>query len=114
MRQAAVGVILGGLGCLLALVVFGQHDPVWAQTSAHMADGPASGVIAFNTPLGETRQQLTIIDPVRKTLCIYHVETGTGTVTLKSVRNIKWDLHLLEFNGTSPRPQDIRSMVSSP
>jgi hypothetical protein len=53
-----------------------------------------------------------LIDPRLHTLSVYHVDGSKGGVTLKSVRNFHWDMQLLEFNGTSPRPQEIREMLS--
>jgi hypothetical protein len=57
------------------------------------------------------RQQLTIIDPRTRVLGIYHVDTQSGAITLKSVRNISWDLQMVEFNGTNPLPRDVRALL---
>jgi hypothetical protein len=46
-------------------------------------------------------------------MCIYHVDPATGVVALKSVRNIQWDLMMDEFNGVSPLPREIRSMLQN-
>jgi hypothetical protein len=44
-------------------------------------------------------------------MCIYHVDTPTGTVTLKSARNISGDLQIDEFNAIGPLPRDIRGQL---
>ena len=62
-------------------------------------------------PLPEGRQQLTIIDTKDRVIAIYHVDPTNGEVALKSVRNIRWDLQMTQFNGTSPLPQEIRSLT---
>jgi hypothetical protein len=36
---------------------------------------------------------------------------GKGDITLKSVRNIHWDLQMVEFNTEAPLPREIRSML---
>jgi hypothetical protein len=40
---------------------------------------------------------------------VYHVERSTGEITLKSVRNLTWDLQMVQFNSGNPLPQDIRN-----
>lgn len=59
-----------------------------------------------------TGQQLTVIDPRTRSMAVYHVEKNTGKVTLKSVRQIHWDLQLDEFNGVSPTPREIQTLLS--
>ena len=44
-------------------------------------------------------------------MAVYHVDRATGKITLKSVRNVRWDLLLDEFNGTNPAPREIRALV---
>lgn len=94
---------------MLVLALVSDHNPVFAQQRAHAPVG-GSNLIAFSDPAGEKNRQLTIIDPDHHTLSVYHVDSERGTVTLKSVRNFQWDLQLLDFNGTDPKPQDLRSM----
>jgi hypothetical protein len=69
------------------------------------------GLIALATSAGEHRQQVTVIDPETRVLSVYHIDLSTGGVELKSVRNIHWDLQMVEFNGTSPLPREIRSLL---
>ena len=44
-------------------------------------------------------------------MAVYHIDTTTGEIVLKSVRNIHYDLKMIEFNGTSPLPREIRSLL---
>jgi hypothetical protein len=60
--------------------------------------------------LSDGRQQVVITDTKAKTMAIYEVEPTTGKVLLRSVREIKWDLQMQQFNATSPTPGEIRSM----
>jgi hypothetical protein len=62
-------------------------------------------------PAGDHRQQLAVIDPETRSLAVYHIDTSSGEISLKSVRNIHYDLRMSEFNGTSPLPREVRSMV---
>jgi predicted methyltransferase len=55
-------------------------------------------------------QVVTVIDSDERVMAVYHVDRSTGEITLKSVRNMTWDLQMLEFNSGEPLPQEIRDM----
>ncbi len=111
MRTAVVGA--GVLASLAAAAFVASLVPSvgFAQRAAHGPVGSTGGLIALEAPVGDKRQQVTVIDPQTHVLSVYHIDLVTGAVTLKSVRNIHWDLQLIEHNGTSPLPQDVRAMV---
>jgi hypothetical protein len=44
-------------------------------------------------------------------MAVYHIDTNSGKIVLKSVRNIHYDLKMIEFNGTDPLPGEIQSML---
>lgn len=73
--------------------------------------GVAGDMIALSTPTPQGRQLLTIVDAKQRTVAIYHVDEATGEITLRSVRQIEWDLKLSEFNSDSPLPGDIRRLL---
>jgi hypothetical protein len=54
---------------------------------------------------------LCIVDPRLRAVSVYHIDVPTGAITLKGVRNIQWDLQMMEFNGVSPLPGELRSML---
>lgn len=60
------------------------------------ADGPA---------------QLIVVDPERLVVSVYHISQDPGEIELKSVREIRWDLQLTEFNSSDPLPEHIRNML---
>jgi len=71
-----------------------------------------NGELLMTTSLfSDGRQQVVITDTQAKTMAIYEVEPATGKVLLRSVRDIKWDLQMQQFNATSPTPGEIRSMT---
>jgi len=114
MRTAVLGLLVTvGLVVLVAGVCT-QRNPVFAQFPAdsppHQAQTDEK-LIAFSAPSGDTRQQITLIDPVLRTMSVYHIEKDTGEITLKSVRRFHWDLQMEEFNGVDPTPRDIRSLI---
>jgi hypothetical protein len=86
-----------------------------ADAAPPVASGPNQGksepaLIVMSSPLAEG-QQLTVIDPATRVVCIYHVSAKTGEISLKSIRNITWDLRMTQFNGVNPLPEEIRSLV---
>ena len=109
MRTAVVGA-----ACLSVLVIaawgMSATNVGFAQKLAPPNLG-SPGLISHVLQIGETKQQLTIVDPMMRVVAVYHIDATKGEVTLKSVRNFHWDLQMLEFNTTAPLPQEIRSML---
>lgn len=56
-------------------------------------------------------QQVTIIDPTQKAICVYHINMGTGQIELKSARRIEWDLQMIFLNSRKPLPQDVQAIL---
>jgi hypothetical protein len=52
---------------------------------------------------------VTVIDPKARVMSVYTIDPKSGEITLRSVRNITWDLQLIEFNATSPTPRELKS-----
>jgi len=55
-------------------------------------------------------QQVTVIDPRREVISVYHVDLANGVIALRSVRNIHWDLQMSDYNGQRPLPREIRAL----
>ena len=110
MRITIVGGFL--LACLVAVV---GVLVIWPNVcfAQRPAASPAGGknLITIPAAAGEGIQQLTVIDPELRVMSVYHIQSSSGEISLKSVRNIHWDLQMTEFNGTSPLPRDIRSIL---
>jgi len=110
MRGAALGVLVGAAVVWTAFGVPGGN-PAWAQRdSAGQLTGERE-LIALAAPASDNGQQYVVIDPQTRAMGVYYVDAGTGTIKLKSVRNLTWDLNLLQFNGASPLPEEVRTMV---
>jgi hypothetical protein len=114
MRNAGRGIVIVA-GLVLAVVGTGLLlSSAFAQRPlVNSADrGIASGeLITLAAPAGDGRQQLVVIDPRMRVMSVYQIDLATGQVALKSVRNIHWDLQMDEFNGASPSPREIRSLL---
>ena len=121
MRTTGLGALIGAALMLLAMLVIGQRNEAAAQYGVGQkpagqyggASAASNGLITLASTTAENRQQLTIIDPQTKVMCVYQIEPATGVVALKSVRNFRWDLQMSEFNAVSPLPREIRAMLES-
>ncbi|HEX3998978.1 MAG TPA: hypothetical protein VHX65_10540 [Pirellulales bacterium] len=111
MRQTGLGALIGAILVLSAGWLVMSHN----QASAQLNGLPEQGgeLITLTSAAPENRQQVTVIDPRSRRMAVYHVDSATGIVSLKSVRNIQFDLMISEFNGVSPLPREIQSMLQN-
>ena len=107
MKTMAIG-ILSIVGLVWATAHASSAPPLAVPASKGSGE---AGLIVMAAPLAEGGQQLTVIDPVQRVMCIYHIGAKNGEISLKSVRNISWDLRMTQFNGVNPQPEEIRSLV---
>ena len=70
-----------------------------------------SGLLMAHAVTDGGVQQLTVVDPRYRVVGVYHVDAISGAIQLKSVRNIRWDLMMEQFNGVAPLPQEIRTLI---
>lgn len=111
MKAAVVGALLGTIITFVIVGVLPVGTPARAQTGAGWQPGSTSDLITSTAPVAGNRQLVTVIDPKTRVLAVYMIDGTSGEITLKSVRAFQWDLQLAEFNGTSPLPREIRSLV---
>ena len=109
-------------GCLCGTVVvatiFGNGGMA-AQRAGRSLPGAGSGdqsgpLWTLATPLDDGRQMLLVVDQQNRTMAIYHVDPATGTLTLKSTRDVRWDLMVEDFNCQEPRPSALKKMLEVP
>lgn len=108
-----IGAALTAAACV-GLLMLG-HD---GSRGSAVAAGPQApldgrGLWVSDSPLDDGRRLLLVIDPERRHVAVYHVDTAAGTLTLKSTRDIGWDLMVGDFNAQPPKPADIRKMIEA-
>ena len=107
MRVVCLSVLVGA-GLLMALAagpIAGEsvYEPAVRRTATR------SDELITHFAAGEGRPHtLVVVDERQRTVGVLHIDATTGEITLKSVRNINWDLQMTDFNSNSPLPQDIR------
>jgi len=113
MRPVILGLLVGAGAVILAVGLLDCRGDVMTQHAAPYAQAspqPISGgeLIAVPSPMGEKGQMLTVLDPRQQTMGVYWIEAATGKITLRSVRNIRFDLMMTDFNGDNPLPREVR------
>ncbi len=110
MKNVAFGLTIVA-GLVVGLVCSdGTGGLAWAQRSP-LERAAAGELLAFMSDLDEHRQQLTVLDPRLRVVSVYHLDRGTGEIGLRSVRNLNWDLQMMEYNNAKPRPTEIQRLV---
>ncbi len=114
MKRAVLGLLLL-VGLVIAVVSAAEprgEGPVQRAVPLAAAPAPVSGseLIVVPGASGEKGQMLTVVDPRQRVVCVYQID-AVGWITLKSVRNIQWDLQILELNNEKPLPQELRALL---
>lgn len=108
---------VAGAGLLLVLVVAcvlggdergAAYAPKPTLPQAHAGN---QELIALSFAASDKVQQVTVIDPRKQVMSVYHIDATNGAIELKSVRRIEWDLEMSQFNALDPLPQEIRSII---
>jgi hypothetical protein len=107
--RSALAVV--GLLAVAATVTLGAGERAPGDSRAPAARGGAAGELLALTAVYGNKQQVCVIDSRERTLAVYHVSLVSGQSELKSVRRIHWDLQIEDFEGTSPLPEEVRTLV---
>lgn len=99
------GLAIGLLGLYFRL------PEVSAERPSHDKATSGGELITISAQLPDGRQQITLIDPLRHVMSVYHIDSTNGGIQLRSVRNVRWDMLLDEFNGNRPSPREIHSLL---
>ena len=112
MRNLALLFVIGSV-VAIAVSGIGHYHSLYAQLPTVHTEGNSGsgGLIALSSDVSDGRQQITVIDPASRVMSVYHVEHSDGSITLKSVRNIRSDLLMDEYNTNSPLPREIRAIL---
>jgi len=111
MRKAILGALLGAGLLMVAAGAAPQGNEPPGPRTASPAIAAGGDLIAVSATVGDKYQQLTVIDPKARVISVYHVELASGNVKLCCVRNIRWDLQMMHYNGDSPLPREIQSLL---
>ncbi|MFM7243825.1 MAG: hypothetical protein ACKO40_06565 [Planctomycetaceae bacterium] len=75
--------------------------------------GDSAGLWASDSGLPDGRRLLLVVDPATRHAAVYHVDPDRGTLTLRSARDISWDLMVEDFNAQEPKPAALRNLLQT-
>jgi len=92
--------------------------PPWAigQRQPQEAEFPAaSGALWLwmSQRENDPQQLLVAVDRETRHAAVYHIDVTNGTMTLRSTRNLAWDLLVDDFNGREPSPEALKNMLET-
>ncbi len=106
------GLVIGAFG-LIDYRSMGFAQQVRPQRIA--AEGRRAVVgeqlIAVPGVVGEKGQLLMVIDPRQRVISVYHIDSDSGKIGLRSVRDIHWDLQMTDFDIEGLPPREIRALL---
>ena len=109
MQRSLFGALLGASLVIAVAAGRGVSEQPYAPPIDSPVRSGGNELITNVTATDGSALTVTVIDPKLRVLAVYHVDRATGEITPKSVRNLTWDLQMIEFNSGSPLPQDIRN-----
>ena len=113
MKRTILGTLVG-IGLVMAAAAMAEpRGEALPQRTMPIAPAAVAGgeLIVVPATLGDKVQMLTVVDPRQRVVSVYHIDMATGKISLKSVRNIQWDLQINDLNNENPLPQEIRSLL---
>ncbi len=117
-RRHGFAIASAAIICTIFAAGFWQAGNVPAAQRQGRA-GPAASVPAgplwtMTTPLEDGRHLLLVLDQEQRAVAVYHLDPASGTLTLKSTRDIRWDLLVGDFNTQDPKPAALQKMLEMP
>ena len=124
MKRFGESIFLALVIVTIGFVVSAVRDQVYAQNPLHGIVQPPVAVtvkqpleagrwivdfVPLVDPTNPARrlQAITVVDPESKRICVYHADLVEGTVKLCSVRNIRGDLQIDQFNPEGLTPVQV-------
>ena len=99
------------LAILAAAALIGSRE-----LSAQRAGRPileATGLWISDTAVDDARRLVMVVDPATRHAAVYHLDNATGSLVLKSTRDITWDLLVDDFNAQEPRPAALKRLIQT-
>lgn len=94
-----------------AIGLFSARDLAAERIARPVADG--AGLWISDSALEDGRRLLIVVDPATRHTAVYHVDPASGSLVLRSTRDISWDLMVGDFNAQDPKPAALRRLLQA-
>jgi hypothetical protein len=114
MKKLGLGLLIGAVLMVAAVAGFGQRSEVFAQRpQSPPAPGGSGDLMVVPIASGDkaTGQLLAVVEPRQQVMSVYRIDANTGKIALKSVRNLRYDLQMTNYNNEAPLPQEIQTLL---
>lgn len=112
MKRAVLGTLIGAGLVLAAAGAVGYPQAIPAPQRMPYAEAAGDGgLVALNGPSADNAQLVTVLDTKTRAMAVYRVDATNGNIKLLSVRNLHWDLQVMQLNSENPQPQEIRTLL---
>ena len=111
MRVAVLGcLVVAVLAAVVSVVLPDDRAASGRPTALKGTAVSDQGLMALSETVAQKYQQVTVIDSRREVISVYQIDLASGTIALRSVRNIRWDLQISDYNGQKPLPREIQAL----
>ncbi len=109
MQRSLFGALLGASLVIAIAASRGSSETAYAPPTDSPARSGGSELTTHVSDANGGALVVTVVDPKQRVMAVYHVDRVSGEISPKSVRNLTWDLQMIDFNSGNPLPQDIRN-----
>lgn len=87
-----------------------EISPALAQSSVS-APGSGGLISHFHEDPNSGVTRVIMVDPLQKSMAVYHVAVESGAIQLKSVRSLTIDFQVQDYNSGDPSPIDMKKTL---
>jgi hypothetical protein len=108
----ALGLVAGIAVALFAGWLTTSTPPAYGQPDQGGSRAEAdTATRVLSVPAANGGRFVLIVDTATRVMASYDVSPDDGRIGLRSVRHYEWDLKMDDFNGTEPKPSDVRAII---
>ncbi len=86
----------------------------WSLASPRPGQDDGTALWISENRMDDGRMLLLVVDQTTRHAAVYHLDGAAGTLTLRSTRDLSFDLLVGDFNAQEPRPAALRKMLHAP
>jgi hypothetical protein len=94
-----------------AAILLGSRELAAQRAGRPIAE--TAGLWISDTPVDDARRLLVVVDSATRHAAVYHLDHATGSLQLKSSRDLTWDLLVDDFNAQEPRPAALKRLIQA-